>query len=111
MVFSEGERKPGAPSGRTPLFASTRAHSGSTPAARASSDTTSASGSRSCQRAKQVLPNANQGMLLQLYSGVMGRAERRYTSGPRVARTRSTILEGRGRLSHASSDSSLELVL
>src|SRR5919112_2422548 len=63
MVFSDGERKPIASSGTTPRFASTRAHSGSTPATRASSETTSVSGSRSRQRAKQGLPNANQAML------------------------------------------------
>jgi hypothetical protein len=63
MVFSEGERKPEASSGETPRFASTRAHSGSIPASRASSETTAASGSRSRQRARQDLPNANQAML------------------------------------------------
>src|SRR5215218_5838874 len=56
-AFSEGERKPEAPWGETPRFASTRAHSGSTPAFCASSETRSASGSTNRHRAKQVLPD------------------------------------------------------
>src|SRR5215211_6486307 len=52
MAASEGERKSVAAPGATPRLASTRAHRRSTSASRASSDTTSASGSRSRHRAK-----------------------------------------------------------
>src|SRR5919112_6835922 len=55
-LFNEGERKPEAASGSTPRFANTRAQRRSTRATRASSETSPASGSRSCHLAKQVLP-------------------------------------------------------
>src|SRR5688572_17241841 len=50
---SEGERKSAAAPGATLRLASTRAHRRSTSASCASSDTTSASGSRSRHRAKE----------------------------------------------------------
>src|SRR5215210_1879508 len=55
MAASDGERKSAAAPGATPRFTSTRAHRGSTPASRASSETTSASGSMNRHRANKVL--------------------------------------------------------
>src|ERR671921_2216871 len=56
IVFSEGERKPETASGVSPRFASTREQRASTPAFCASSETMSASGSRSLHLAKPFLP-------------------------------------------------------
>src|SRR5919199_4958584 len=71
IVFNEGERKPAAVSVVTPRFASTRAQRVSTPTSCESSETTSASGSRSRHLVKPFLPMTSQRTVcspcLQLY--------------------------------------------
>src|SRR4051812_45281574 len=67
-VFNEGERNPGAASRVTPRFARMRAQRRSIPVTRASSETTSASGSRSRHLAKRFLPCETRAYLLIILS-------------------------------------------